>query len=118
MKLTRRDVSRLAIGTALSVSATPAVAFFHRRTDWAALLASDMNEALGRGCAGKFTVIDFVHAPGEGLHSMMAVVQLDWPPGERRRRFVRDGGTGEMAYKALKAEVLGYFGGTWPGCVA
>ena len=125
MNLNRRDLSKLALGAALAGQAAPAAAFFHNR--WtpeiiAERLAEDLNAALRPDCGGSFTVAR-VAVEDVPFWSIEAAVQLNWPPGTRRRPFLGLGDEGAEAYAKVLAEAQAYFGEVWrmpdgQGCFA
>ena len=112
MKLTRRDLSTLALGTALGVQAAPAAAFFHNRMSPESIakrLTRDLNAALSGDCPGTFSVVNVI-AEDVPFWTIDAAVQLNWPPGTRRRLFLGVGDDGDEAYDKLLANAQAYFG--------
>ncbi len=112
MRLTRRDVSKLALGAALVAQSGPAQAFFHRRLTpetIAKRLAQDLNASIKAECDAEFSVAD-VLAQDVPFWSIDASVQLDWSPGTRRRLVFGVGESGDEAYEKLLAEAQTHFG--------
>lgn len=115
MNLTRRDLSKLALGTAFAAHSAPAQAFFHDR--WtpesvAERLAADLNAALRPECDGSFSVSQI--AVQDAPFSIIdAAIQLDWPPGLRRRPFLGIGDDNAMAYDKVLAAARAYFEKVW-----
>jgi len=65
------------------------------------LLGLVLNEKLGPECDGTFTVLNFEQGRISGYPAMASVIQLDWPPGFRRRLIRSGGRTVEDAFRAL-----------------
>lgn len=115
MKLTRRDLSKLALGTALAAPAAPAAAFFHKRRTPESIgeqLARDLTARLKPECNGSFSV-PLVEAQDVPFWTINAVVQLNWPPGLRRHPFASVGQDGDEAYAQLLTEAEAHFNAIW-----
>ena len=117
LMLTRRDASKfLLAGAALpllpaSVDATTA-------EDLAALLARRLNGHFVSGCRGRFTVPLFQpRVTRRNGAALACAIQLEWPPGIRRRPFRATGDTFEAAFRRVENEALISFAKTWPGCI-
>lgn len=115
MTLSRRDLSKLALGGAIAAQAAPASAFFHARLrlrDLPKRLAQALNADLHPDCVGKFTVFDngSVDVP---FWVADVVIHLEWPPGERQRPFLSTGNDGEEAFDKVFAQARAYFGDVW-----
>mgnify|MGYP001818309304 CR=1 FL=1 len=113
--ITRRTLSKLALGSALVGAAQPAPAMFHRRLnpeEWAARLKDELNAALEPGCDGRFEVLwfDLRERP---FTVMEAGVQLHWPPGVRGLTRLATGDDGEEAVLKLTDAFLDYFSRAW-----
>lgn len=121
MSLTRRDATKLVLaGPALAAGAGPAAAFLHRRRapdDWPSRLQAELDAHLMPDCDGKLTLKAFDMARPGGRVQMAAVIQLDWPPGLRRRLFNAFGDEEDAAFQALLNQALFSFAKAWPGCV-
>ena len=121
MSLTRRDAAKLVlVGPALAAGTSPAAAFLHRRPspdDWPSRLQAELDTHLMPNCDGKLTLKAFDVARPGGRVQMAAVIQLDWPPGVRRRRFDAFGDEEDAAFQALLNRALFSFAKAWPGCV-
>lgn len=113
--ITRRTLSKLALGGALVAQTHPASAFLHRRLspeDWAVRLSDDLNAALKPGCEGRFEVLWF-DLREEPFTVMEAGVQLHWPPGVRGKTFLATGDDGDLAIENLRINTLAYFRNAW-----
>ena len=111
MTLNRRDLSKFAFGGLIAATAGPAQAFFHRRNtpeDIAERLVNDLNAAAPTGCGAVFSVprIQTEDAP---FWSLEVTVQLDWPPGVRRRPAIGVGASVQEAYAVLFADAQARF---------
>lgn len=115
--LTRRDASKaLLAGAALPF--LPATADAATVKELASLMARRLNRHLVSNCDGLITVIDFQPGrPPEGGSQLVCVIQLDWPPGFRRRRFQAKGRTLEAAFNDVENMALLSFAKAWPGCI-
>jgi hypothetical protein len=113
--ITRRTLSKLALGSALAAPAGPASAFLHRSLspeDWAVRLSDELNAALKPGCEGRFEVLWF-DLREEPFTVMEAGVQLHWPPGVRGLSRLATGDDGEETVLKLTDAFLGYFDKAW-----
>lgn len=113
--ITRRTLSKLALGSAFVAQAQPATALFHRRKraeDWALQLQEEMTAAIRPGFEGRFEVIrfDLQDAP---FWAMEASLRLHWPPGVRGHPFLATGANAEEAYAALKTAALAHYRAVW-----
>ncbi|MEM6539460.1 MAG: hypothetical protein AAF668_17255, partial [Pseudomonadota bacterium] len=72
-------------------------------------LANDLNAAVREECGAVFSVVNVV-AENVPFWAIDAAVQLDWPPGTRRRVLLGVGDSGDAAYDKLVAEAQAYFG--------
>ncbi len=115
--LTRRDASKVLLaGAALPL--LPASADAATVEQLTALLVRRLNRHIVSDCAGKITVPLFQPSrPAEGGSQLYCVIQLDWPPGFRRRPFLGKGRTLEAAFNEVENKALVSFAETWPGCV-
>ncbi|MEM7631025.1 MAG: hypothetical protein AAF227_03260 [Pseudomonadota bacterium] len=117
MSLTRRDLSKLTLGAAVAVQATPASAFLFGRglslENVTQRLADDLNTALKPGCDGRFEVFDngTTDIP---YWNVDVVIRLTWPPGYRQRRFTALGQKGDEAYEKVLAKATSYYRDIWP----
>lgn len=69
--------------------------------DLAELLGLVLNDKMKPDCEGTISVLTFERGRFRGHPSMASVIQLDWPPG-LRRRLIRSGGrTEEAAFQAM-----------------
>lgn len=105
MRFIRRDLLKLALGTALVVRACPAFALSAPRLTpetIAQRLARDLTAAVREGQGAVFSVAH-VQMKDTPRSTIGATVQLDWPPGTRRRPVSGMGVTAEEAYNALLA---------------
>ena len=113
MTLNRRDLSIIALGGLAAATAGPAQAFFHRRNTPEAIaqrLAKDMNAAIKPGTDGRFSVSDIAFdQASDGDVLFRATVELQWPPGLRRRTLEVQGKTEDAAYDLLLASALPLF---------
>ena len=115
MKFTRRDISKLALGTALVSQASPAAAFLHNRATPESIaehLTTELNAALKPGCAGQFTVVN-LKTQDVPFWAIDAVIQLDWPPGTRRLPFFGTGDDADEAVDKVLAKSKAYFREAW-----
>lgn len=117
MAFTRRDTSKLLLASAaLAGSLSPAAAFFHKKPDWPTKLQKDLNKHVIPGCNGTLTLTGFGIQSGQKV-KMETVIQLNWPPGTRTRKFTAIGADAEATYNALLNQALFDFAKSWPGCV-
>lgn len=116
MRLNRRDTSKLLLAGAL-VPLVPGGSMAAGREDWVRRLQSDLDAHLISGCDGTLRLVGFGMGQRGGGVAMAAVIQLDWPPGFRRRRFDAQGDQAGAAYEQLLNEALLSFARAWPGCV-
>lgn len=113
--ITRRTLSKLALGSALAAQTQPASAFLHRSLspeDWAVRLSDELNGALKPGCEGRFEVLWFDLREGS-FTVMEAAVRLHWPPGVRGLSRLATGDDGDEAVLKLADSFLGYFDKAW-----
>lgn len=116
MSLTRRDAAKLVLaGPALALSPLPAVG--QSPQQWAQRLQDDLDTHLLPGCDGTLRLVAFDARGNKRRIQMAAIIQLDWPPGMRRRRFDAAGEKGDAVYNALLNQALFSFAKAWPGCV-
>ncbi|MCG6883593.1 MAG: hypothetical protein LJE62_07550 [Silicimonas sp.] len=125
MRLTRRELSKLALGSALAAQAAPAGAFFHNSESPEAIaerVAAELTAALRPGCDGSISVpvIAIQDSPSFAID---AAIQLEWPPGLHRRPFTGVGADSEEAIAKLVTQAQAYFGKVWTmedgqGCFA
>lgn len=111
MTLNRRDLSKFAFGGLVAATAGPAHAFFHRRNTPEAIaerLVNDLNAAAPTGCGAVFSV-PRVQTEDVPFWSIEVAVQVDWPPGMRRRPVMGVGANVNEAYEALLAEAKARF---------
>jgi len=99
MTYTRRDITKLALGSAL-LATVPVV--LRADEGWAERLEHRLNAMIEEGA---FKVTPLTQS-GTATH---ATLTLTWPPGTRRRRVEADGG-----YDALEAEALASFADVLP----
>lgn len=119
--ITRRAL--VLSGTAAALLPLPSLAQSRKERErilglWREQLQADLDAKLARGCGGRFSVLDFQYLPAKGGLEMNAVVQLDWPPGIRRRKFRHAGSEAQDVYRALRDEARGTFRQAWPDCIA
>ena len=115
MSLTRRDLTKLALGCAVAAQATPAVALFHRRWTperFTEQLVLDLNKALKPDCDGAFSV---ARLSGQDVPfwQIEAVIRLDWPPGYRQRPYRAEGDDPGDVYADILAQAHGYYQSVW-----
>lgn len=116
MTMTRREATKLVLaGSALALSPLSAIA--QSPEQWAAQLQQDLNSHLLPGCDGKLTLKGFDMRRGSSRFQMATVIELEWPPGMRSRRFDAFGDKDDAAYRALLNQALFSFAKAWPGCV-
>ena len=117
MTVNRRDATKLMLAGA-GASAVPVAVSARSNQDWRDQLQAELESALQPGCGGVFDVRAFGQGKqSDGQLHFACVVQLDWPPGFRRRRFDEIAHSESAAYNGLANKVLFYFAKTWPGCV-
>lgn len=113
MNLTRRETSRLLLaGALLPATALPGTAASSQ--GWARRFQRDLDAHLVAGCDGRLTLQGFGMGNRDGQALMAGVVQLDWPPGMRRRRFEAAGDREDLAYRQLLNLTLASFAKAWP----
>lgn len=113
--ITRRTLSKLALGGALAAQTQPALAFLHKGQspeDWAARLSDELNGALKPGCEGRFEVL-WLDLREDPFTVMEAAVRLHWPPGVRGLTRLATGEDGEEAVVKLRDAVLDYTRRAW-----
>ncbi len=116
MNLTRRESSKLLLAGVVA-PCLPAPAFAASSDSWARRFQRDLDQHLVGGCDGELSLLKFGMSSRSNDVWMACVVQLDWPPGTRRRRFDARGGEDEAAYSQLLNLTLFSFAKAWPGCV-
>lgn len=116
MTMTRREASKLVLAGPV-LAATPLAAMAQSREQWAVQLQQDLDSHLLPGCDGKLTLKAFDMGRRASQFQMAAVIELNWRPGLRRRRFDAFGDKDDAAYRALLNQALFSFAKAWPGCV-
>ncbi|MEL6545022.1 MAG: hypothetical protein AAFQ82_10385 [Myxococcota bacterium] len=112
-----RTRSIFAAAALLLVGVSDAVA--QSDAEWSARLEADLNAYIvdSAECAGSMDVVDLERSRSGGRERFYAVVQLNWPPGLRRRPFYVTGQTAELTYQQLLNAVLYNYGDVWRGCI-
>lgn len=113
---TRRDTTKLILAGAASL-AFPAMGKAATAEEWAATLQEALSRATPAGCGTRLTLLSFGFDKRGRTAGMSAVVQMDWPPGLRRRRFDASEQGEQEAYARLWRDILREFGSANPGCV-
>jgi|GEM_PF-5786216 len=116
MKLTRRETSRLLVAS-VAASALPLPAAAASSQKWAQRLQRELQARFVYHDMGTIELQRFGMARRSGGYVMAGVVRLDWPPGERRRRYEASGKKEKDAFNQLLALTLVALDETWPGCV-
>ena len=116
MNLTRRETTGLLIASA-AVTLVPSSAAAETAETLALKLGDALNGRLLRGCEGRFAVPDFELSGTRRNVIMQATVQLNWPPGMRKRPFHSAGGSQQEAIVAMFKDALREFGSAWPECI-
>ncbi|MDJ0640479.1 MAG: hypothetical protein QNJ20_16770 [Paracoccaceae bacterium] len=100
MTLSRRDAAKLILsGTLLSAVPLPVNATSSQ--DWAALLEDALNATAVPGVDAVFDVVFFEKIEAANEVAMIAIVELTWKPGFRRRRFDAAAPTEDLAFIEL-----------------
>ncbi|NNE87155.1 MAG: hypothetical protein HKN27_03685 [Silicimonas sp.] len=114
--LTRRQATGLLFAST-TAALVPAIAAAETEETLAFKLGEALNGRLKRGCNGRFSVPMF-HLSGTRKNVVMrASVQMEWPPGIRRRPFRSVGTSQQEAIVAMFQDALVEFGGAWPKCI-
>ncbi|MDA8584897.1 hypothetical protein N9L47_01360 [Rhodobacteraceae bacterium] len=76
-----------------------------------------LNDKLKPDCQGTFSVLAFQQGRVRGVPAMATLVQLDWPPGIRRRLIRSGGRTEEAAFQAVIDNSIRTFARSGPTCL-
>lgn len=114
--VTRRQATGLLIASASAVAFPHGVAAETPQT-LAKKLGKALNGRVKGNCEGAFRVTKFELSGSRKNVVMRAVIQLDWPPGVRRRPFRSTGKNQQEAIVAMFQESLGAFHKNWPDCI-
>ncbi len=115
--ITRRDTTRLILASVAAV-ALPSVAGAASRDEWIAALQQALANATPPGCGTSLTLTQFGYDKRGRMAGMSAVVRMDWPPGERTRRFDASEKGENETFRALLDQIVGEFGRANPVCLA
>lgn len=115
--ITRRDTTRLLLGTA-AAALVPGVSHGATREEWIAILGERLAQATPPGCGTTLSLVSFGVDKKGGNAGMSAVVQMDWSPGFRKRRFDASARGEQATYDLLVADIVREFARANPGCVA
>lgn len=111
MNMTRRDTHFWLLSGLASAVAVP----LHAREDWPSRVQAALDAILPRGHGSRLTLSSYEVRPG---NSLTATVELDWPPGLRRRSFEVSAQTEAALVERLLAEVRQSFADAIPDAVA
>jgi hypothetical protein len=115
-QFTRRQTSGLLLASA-TATLIPNVASAETAESLARKLGEALNGRLLQNCGGRFGVVRFKLEGTRKNVVMRSVIQLNWPPGTRRRPFRSVGTNQQEAIVAMFGDALVEFKRTWPECV-
>jgi hypothetical protein len=116
MPITRRDSAKLFLAAA-GVTVLPGFAAAKSQEHWAARLQEELNRHLLPGCDATLTLTAFGMGRRGGKVGMAAVIRLDWPPGNRQRRFDATETGEDRAFERILNTALLEFAAAYPACV-
>jgi hypothetical protein len=108
--ITRRETTKLLLGTIAAAASLPSLARAARRDDWMAELTERLARLAPAGGGKTLTLVRFEDRASAGEVRMSAVVRMDWTPGVRSRRFEAAAQVERDAFEALVRDIGRGFG--------
>ena len=108
--ITRRETTKLLLGSISAVAALPSFARAARRDDWMAELTERLARLAPAGGDKVLTLVRFEDAARAGEVRMSAVVRMDWAPGVPSRRFEAAARAERDAFEAMMRDIARGFG--------